>query len=163
MFDIAFVAPQIAPNTGNAIRLAAATGCRLHVIGPLGFEMFDARLRRAGLDYHELAQVVIHQDMTAAWTAFEGRRVFAFTGGATCRYTDVRYEPGDVLMFGTERTGLSRDVLEDRRITERVRLPMLPGLSMKRGGSTISPARPTPEPATAGSAEPSGASVRRRG
>jgi len=128
MFEIAFVAPQIAPNTGNAIRLAAATGCRLHVIGPLGFEMSDARLRRAGLDYHELAQVVLHHDMTAAWTAFEGRRVFAFTGGSTRSYADVRYEPGDVLMFGTERTGLSRDVLEDRRITERVRLPMLPGL-----------------------------------
>lgn len=128
MFRVAFVEPQIAPNTGNAIRLVAATGCELHVIGPLGFELSDARLRRAGLDYHELADVRVHENMDAAWPAFARARVFAFTGRADTVFSDVHYEPGDVLMFGTERTGLPEHVLADPRVTRLVRLPMLPGL-----------------------------------
>jgi tRNA (cytidine/uridine-2'-O-)-methyltransferase len=128
VFRIAFVEPRIPPNTGNAIRLAAATGCELHLIGPLAFELTDARLRRAGLDYHDLANVIVHRDMSEAWHAFRPARIFAFTGQASTSYADVEYQPGDVLMFGTEATGLPDDVLEDARITERVRLPMLPGL-----------------------------------
>jgi tRNA (cytidine/uridine-2'-O-)-methyltransferase len=128
VFRIAFVEPKIPPNTGNAIRLAAATGCELHLIGPLAFEFSDARVRRAGLDYHDLANVILHRDMAAAWKALTPSRIFAFTGKATRTYSDVAYQPGDVLMFGTESTGLPDEVLDDPRVTERVRLPMLPGL-----------------------------------
>jgi len=128
VFRIAFVEPRIPPNTGNAIRLAAATGCELHLIGPLAFDFSDARVRRAGLDYHDLASVTLHRDIAAAWQALMPARVFAFTGRATCSYTDVEYQPGDVLMFGTESTGLPDNILNDARITERVRVPMLPGL-----------------------------------
>lgn len=128
VFRIAFVEPKIPPNTGNAIRLAAATGCELHLVGPLAFDFSDARVRRAGLDYHDLASVTIHRDIDAAWAALLPARVFAFTGRASLSYADVEYRPGDVLMFGTERTGLPDAVLDDERVTERVRLPMLPGL-----------------------------------
>jgi len=128
MFRIAFVEPRIPPNTGNAIRLAAATGCELHLVGPLAFDFSESRVRRAGLDYHDLASVTIHRDMEAAWQAWLPARVFAFTGRASISYADVEYQPGDVLMFGTEATGLPDEVLDDPRITEQVRLPMLPGL-----------------------------------
>ena len=128
MFRVAFVEPRIPPNTGNAIRLVAATGCELHLIGPLAFDFSEARVRRAGLDYHDLASVTLHRNMTAAWQALLPARIFAFTGRASRVYTDVEYLPGDVLMFGTESTGLPDDVLDDPRITEQVRIPMLPGL-----------------------------------
>jgi tRNA (cytidine/uridine-2'-O-)-methyltransferase len=125
MFSIAFVHPSIAPNGGNAIRLAAATGATLHFVGPMGFNLEDKKLRRAGLDYHDLANVVTHDDLAAAWPTFEQHNVYAFTTKATTRYTDIAYEPGDVLMFGNERNGLSEDVLHDARVTERLRIPML--------------------------------------
>ncbi len=128
MFRVVFVRPQIPPNTGNAIRLAAATGCELHLVGPFGFELTDARLRRAGLDYHDLAQVTVHRDMAAAWPVLRSSRIFAFTGRGSVTYADVDYSAGDALMFGTERTGLPDDVLDDPRITAQVRIPMLPGV-----------------------------------
>jgi len=128
MFRIAFVEPRIPPNTGNAIRLAAATGCELHLVGPLAFDFSESRVRRAGLDYHDLASVTIHRDMEAAWQAWGNARVFAFTGHASRIYSDVGYGRGDVLMFGTEATGLPESVLADPRVTEQVRIPMLPGL-----------------------------------
>ncbi|MFT4081724.1 MAG: tRNA (cytidine(34)-2'-O)-methyltransferase [Nocardioides sp.] len=127
MFRIAFLTPRIPPNTGNAIRMVAATGAQLHLIGPLGFDLEDAKLRRAGLDYHDLASVTVHRDLAAAWAAFEGARVFAFTASATVRHTDPGYRPGDVLLFGPEPTGLPAEVLADPRVTERVRIPMLAG------------------------------------
>jgi tRNA (cytidine/uridine-2'-O-)-methyltransferase len=127
VFRIAFLEPRIAPNTGNAIRLAAGTGCELHLIGPLGFELSDAKLRRAGLDYHDLASVTVHTDLASAWRTLLPARVFAFTTQAKTRYTDVRYRPGDVLLFGTEPTGLPAAVLADDRITDQVRIPMLAG------------------------------------
>ena len=127
MFRIVFLEPRIAPNTGNAIRLAAGTGCELHLIGPLGFELSDAKLRRAGLDYHDLASVTVHADLASAWQALLPARVFAFTTQASTRYTDVRYQAGDVLLFGTEPTGLPAAVLADDRITDRLRIPMLAG------------------------------------
>lgn len=128
MFRVAFLEPRIPPNTGNAIRLVAATGCELHLIGPMAFEFTDARLRRAGLDYHDLASVTLHDNMTAAWKVLMPARVFAFTGHASVNFADIRYLPGDVLLFGTETTGLPSEVLDDERVTARVRLPMLPGL-----------------------------------
>jgi len=127
MFRIAFVEPRIPPNTGNAIRMVAATGCELHLIGPLGFDLSDAKLRRAGLDYHDLASVSVHADLAAAWSAMMPARVFAFTARGSRSYADVEYQPGDVLLFGPEPDGLSDDVLADPHVTEWVRIPMLAG------------------------------------
>lgn len=127
MFRILFFEPRIPQNSGNAIRLAAATGAELHLVEPLGFELTDARLKRAGLDYHELAAMTVHADFEAAWDALAPARVFAFTAKAQTLYTDVAYEPGDVLLFGPEPTGLPDHVLDDERITQQLRLPMLPG------------------------------------
>lgn len=128
MFHIMFHQPEIPPNTGNAIRLAAVTGCELHLVRPLGFGLSDAQLRRAGLDYHDLASVSVHDDLAAAWSALAGSRVFAFTTRGAVRYTDVGYQPGDVLLFGCESNGLPAAVLEDPHVTATVRVPMLPGL-----------------------------------
>ncbi|MEH3033608.1 MAG: tRNA (cytidine(34)-2'-O)-methyltransferase [Aeromicrobium erythreum] len=127
MFRILFHEPRIPGNTGNTIRLAAATGAALHLVEPLGFDLSDAKLRRAGLDYHDLASVTVHADLEAALTALPDARVFAFTTRATRTYTDVAFDPGDVLMFGAEPTGLPDEVLAHPRITDRLRLPMLAG------------------------------------
>jgi tRNA (cytidine/uridine-2'-O-)-methyltransferase len=127
VFHIAFFEPRIPPNTGNAIRLSAATGAHLHLVEPLGFSMSDAHLRRAGLDYHDLAKVTVHADLDALWTAVLPARVYAFTASATTSYADVAYRRGDVLLFGPEPTGLSEAVLHDPNVTDRLRIPMLPG------------------------------------
>jgi tRNA (cytidine/uridine-2'-O-)-methyltransferase len=127
VFNIVFVEPRIPPNTGNAIRMVAATGAHLHLVEPLGFSMSDARLRRAGLDYHDLARVSVHADLDALWAAVGPTRAFAFTARATTSYADIAYEAGDVLMFGPEPTGLDDAVLHHPRVTERLRIPMLPG------------------------------------
>ncbi len=127
MFRLAFHAPCIPGNTGNAIRIAAATGCELHLIEPLGFDLSDAKLRRAGLDYHDLASVTVHPDLAAAFATWSGARVFAFTSHAEQFYTDIGYRAGDVLLFGAEPSGLPPEVLADRRITGRLRIPMLTG------------------------------------
>lgn len=127
MFRIVYFQPCIPPNTGNAIRLAAVTGCELHLVEPLGFDLSDAHLRRAGLDYHDLATVAVHRDLAAAWAALMPARVFAFTSHAVKSYVEMRYEAGDVLLFGPEPTGLPADVLdEDPHITERLKIPMQP-------------------------------------
>ncbi|MBV9594851.1 MAG: tRNA (cytidine(34)-2'-O)-methyltransferase [Actinobacteria bacterium] len=128
MFRVAFVEPKIPPNTGNAIRMVAATGCELHLIGPLGFDLSDARLRRAGLDYHDLASVHVHADLDRAWPELATGRIFAFTGRAERSFADVSYRAGDTLMFGDEPTGLSDQVLADGRVTDLVRIPMLLGI-----------------------------------
>ncbi|MGH8826615.1 MAG: tRNA (cytidine(34)-2'-O)-methyltransferase [Jiangellaceae bacterium] len=127
MFHIVFHEPKIPPNTGNAIRTTAATGAHLHLVEPMGFNLSDAKLRRAGLDYHDLANVTVHPDLASVWATLPDARVFAFTGRAATRHTDIRYQPGDMLLFGTEPTGLPDDVLADPRVTEWVRIPMLAG------------------------------------
>jgi tRNA (cytidine/uridine-2'-O-)-methyltransferase len=127
VFHIVFVEPRIPPNTGNAIRLVAATGAHLHLVEPLGFTMADAQLRRAGLDYHDLAAVTVHGSLGGLWDALLPARVFAFTAtGSTC-YADIAYRAGDVLMFGPEPGDLPEDVLEHPNVTDRVRIPMLAG------------------------------------
>jgi tRNA (cytidine/uridine-2'-O-)-methyltransferase len=126
MLRILFHTPEIPGNTGNAIRLAAVTGAELHLVEPLGFGFEDAQLRRAGLDYHDLAVLTVHRDLPAAWEALAPERVFAFTTGGEVVHTEVRYRPGDVLMFGPESVGLPADVLADPHVTARVRIPMLP-------------------------------------
>src|SRR6201996_8297595 len=106
MFRLLFYSPRIAPNTGNAIRTAASTGTDLHLVEPLGFDLSEPKLRRAGLDYHDLASVTVHASLAAAWKALSPQRVFAFTAHATSLFTDISYQAGDVVMFGPERTGL---------------------------------------------------------
>lgn len=127
MFRLLFHEPRIPPNTGNAIRLVAGTGSELHLVEPLGFDLSEPKLRRAGLDYHDLASVTVHASLEAAWEALAPERVFAFTAHATTRYADIAYRAGDVLMFGPEPTGLSDEVLADPHVTDQVRIPMLPG------------------------------------
>lgn len=126
MFNIVLVQPEIPPNTGNVIRLAANTGCALHLIEPLGFSMDDRQLKRAGLDYHEYAPVRQH----VSWTAFvdaerpEPQRLFAFTTRASQPFANVRWRPGDWLVFGSETAGLPDAVRDSIEPTQRVRLPM---------------------------------------
>jgi tRNA (cytidine/uridine-2'-O-)-methyltransferase len=127
VFRLMFFEPRIPQNTGNAIRLVAGTGCELHLVGPLGFDMSEPKLKRAGLDYHDLASVTVHQDLPSAWSALAPERVFAFTAHATRSYADVAYQPGDVLLFGPEPTGLPDDVLNDPHVTDQLRIPMIPG------------------------------------
>ncbi|ULE33727.1 tRNA (cytidine(34)-2'-O)-methyltransferase [Mycobacterium sp. IDR2000157661] len=127
MFKLMFYSPRIAPNTGNAIRMVAATGCELHLVEPLGFDLSEPKLRRAGLDYHDLASVTVHPDLPAAWQALTPSRVYAFTAHATTSFADVGYQPGDVMLFGPEPTGLSAEILTDPRITDQLRIPMLAG------------------------------------
>ena len=124
---IVYFEPRIAGNTGSAIRLAAVTGARLHLVEPLGFDLAEAKLKRAGLDYHDLAVMDVHASFDTALAALPDARVFAFTARATTSYTDVAYRQGDVLLFGPEPTGLPDDVLAHPRITDHVKIPMLPG------------------------------------
>jgi tRNA (cytidine/uridine-2'-O-)-methyltransferase len=129
MFNIVLVHPEIPPNTGNVIRLAANTGCALHLIEPLGFSMEDRLLRRAGLDYHEFAPVRRHAD----WQAFvdamqpEPARLFAFTTRGSRPFAEVAWRAGDWLVFGSETAGLPADLRETFPLDQRVRLPLREG------------------------------------
>ncbi len=126
MFSIVFYHPEIPPNTGNAMRLAAVSGCQLHLIEPLGFEMDDARLRRAGMDYRDKATVQVHSDLETWRSQAKPGRVFAFTVDAEVLYTDVSYSRGDSLLFGPESVGLPDVVKDGPWITQRLRIPMVP-------------------------------------
>jgi tRNA (cytidine/uridine-2'-O-)-methyltransferase len=128
VFRILFHSPEIPGNTGNAIRLAAITGAELHLVEPLGFDFSDAKLRRAGLDYHDLAVVTVHKSIEDAWRVLQPERVYAFTSDGTASYADIAYLPGDVLMFGQESVGLPEHIKRDPHVTATVRLPMLPSL-----------------------------------
>ena len=129
MFHIVLVEPEIPPNTGNVIRLAANTGCTLHLVEPLGFSMDDKHMRRAGLDYHEYADLRRHAD----WDAFMAQekptpeRMFALTTKGSRSAFNVRFEPGDWLIFGSETRGLSPELREKFAPTQRIKLPMLEG------------------------------------
>lgn len=126
MIDIVLHRPEIPPNTGNVIRLCANTGARLHLIGPLGFELDDTRLRRAGLDYHEYAQLTVHSGLDEFVKAVNPKRLFAVSTRGSTRYDSVRYVPGDAIMFGSETSGLPADVIDSIAIEQRLRLPMRP-------------------------------------
>ena len=125
MLHLAFFEPKIPGNTGAAIRLAACTGAMLHLVEPLAFDMDDAKLRRAGLDYHDLAHVQTHPNLDWLLDEVSGS-VYAFTGGSSTFYTEVDYRDGDCLLFGPEPDGLPDWVLEDPRITAPVRIHMRP-------------------------------------
>lgn len=137
VFHVVLVEPRIPPNTGNAIRMCAATGAHLHLVEPLGFDLSDAKLRRAGLDYHDLAVVTVHQTLDDLWSTVapgggggaggSGGSVYAFTAAAERSFADVAYAEGDVLVFGPEPTGLAPEVLADPHVTDRLRIPMLAG------------------------------------
>ncbi|MCG7253765.1 tRNA (cytidine(34)-2'-O)-methyltransferase [Corynebacterium hadale] len=123
---VIFDNPVIPGNTGNAIRLCANTGAVLHLVEPLGFNFDDKHLKRAGLDYHDLADVQIHPDIEACFAALDAARIFAFTTKATSYYQDVAYRDGDALLFGTEPTGLPESHSHHPQVTDQVRIPMLP-------------------------------------
>jgi tRNA (cytidine/uridine-2'-O-)-methyltransferase len=129
MFNIVLVAPEIPPNTGNVIRLAANTGCRLHLVEPLGFSMDDKHMRRAGLDYHEYAQVLRH----ANWRALldhekpDPDRLFALSTKGTLSLFEQRFKPGDWLVFGSESSGLPADVRATFPPGQTLRIPLLAG------------------------------------
>jgi tRNA (cytidine/uridine-2'-O-)-methyltransferase len=118
--------PEIPPNTGNVIRLCANAGARLYLVEPLGFSMDDRQLRRAGLDYHELATVRVHRDWPACLAALGSARLFAVSARGEVRYTDVAFQPGDAFLFGAETAGLPQALLDSIPAEHRLRLPMRP-------------------------------------
>ena len=127
MFDVVLFQPEIPPNTGNAIRLCANTGARLHLVRPLGFTLEDAQLRRAGLDYHEYARLQVHDTLEDALAAIAPRRLFALSTRGTTRFDTPRYAEGDAFLFGPETRGLPDDALAQVPDAQRLRLPMQPG------------------------------------
>jgi tRNA (cytidine/uridine-2'-O-)-methyltransferase len=126
MLHVVLHQPEIPPNTGNVIRLCANSGARLHLIGPLGFELDDARLRRAGLDYHEYANLSVHADLAAFMTSVDPTRVFALSTRGSMRHDEVSYADGDAVLFGSETRGLPQEVLDALPAQQRIRLPMRP-------------------------------------
>lgn len=127
MFHIVLYQPEIPPNTGNVIRLAANTGAHLHLVEPLGFSIDDKQLRRAGLDYHEFAPLRVHRDWAACLEALAGARLYACSTKGTTRHTDPVYAAGDAFVFGRESSGLPEAVLKDIPAARLLRLPMRPG------------------------------------
>lgn len=127
MFDIVLYEPEIPPNTGNALRLAANAGARLHLVRPLGFNLRDRQLARAGLDYGDVSALVVHEDWNAALAHFAGQRMFAVETGGSQRYDAPRYRSGDVFLFGPETRGLPAPVLDEIAPDQRVHVPMRSG------------------------------------
>lgn len=129
MFHVVLVEPEIPPNTGNVIRLCANTGAQLHLIEPLGFPLDDAKMRRAGLDYHDYATMKVHRD----WEAFladeqpKCERMFAMTTHGSTPFASVAFQPGDVFVFGSETRGLAPALRDSFATSQRIRLPMRPG------------------------------------
>jgi tRNA (cytidine/uridine-2'-O-)-methyltransferase len=127
VIDVVLYQPEIPPNTGNVIRLCANSGARLHLIRPLGFELDDARLRRAGLDYHEYASVRVHDDLAAFMAAVRPDRLLAVSTSGERRYSEVDYGAGDAVLFGAESRGLPAQVLAGLPAERVLRIPMRPG------------------------------------
>ena len=126
MFDVILYQPEIPPNTGNIIRLCANTGARLHLVKPLGFELDDRQMRRAGLDYHEFATIAVYETWTECAERFNGRRLFAVSTKGTQRYDLVQYAEGDAFVFGPESRGLPPEILGAVPPQRCIRLPMKP-------------------------------------
>ncbi len=127
MFDVILYQPEIPPNTGNVIRLCANSGARLHLVAPLGFDLDDRQLRRAGLDYHEYADVRVHDGLAQALAAVAPSRLFALSARNSVRYDTPRFAAGDAFLFGPETRGLPDEVLRGVAGEHRLRLPMRPG------------------------------------
>ena len=127
MINVVLIHPEIPPNTGNAMRLAANTGASLHLIEPLGFTLDDAKLRRAGMDYRDRATITVHPDV-ATWRAGHSGRIFALAKSGDTRYDAVSYRPGDALLFGREAVGLDPQVISAPWVDEVLTIPMQPGV-----------------------------------
>jgi tRNA (cytidine/uridine-2'-O-)-methyltransferase len=127
MLHVVLLEPEIPPNTGNIIRLCANTGCRLHLIEPLGFELEDKQLRRAGLDYHEWARIETHSNWDSFLNEVDFSRLIAFSTRGRTNYSDIRFAPGDALLFGPETRGLPDQLLNDLPAEQTARLPMKQG------------------------------------
>lgn len=127
MFAVVLVHPEIPPNTGNIIRMCANSGAELHLVEPLGFDLEEKALRRAGLDYHEYARVICHPDWAACQTALAGRRMFAMTTKGSANLYATALQPGDAFVFGCETSGLPAAIRDEFPVDRRLRLPMLPG------------------------------------
>lgn len=127
MFHIVLFEPEIPGNTGNIIRLAANTGSRLHLVKPLGFQLDEKSVRRSGLDYHELADLTVHENWQAVRAALPGSNWYAFTTKASHFYAEARFRPGDVLLFGPESRGLPGHIRDEFDAAHRLKLPMQPG------------------------------------
>ncbi len=125
MLEVVLFEPEIPPNAGNVIRLCANTGCRLHLVHPLGFSLRNKQLQRAGLDYHAFAELVQHEDWGACRSALAGRRMFAVSTRGATRHDQPRYDENDVFVFGPETRGLPQEVLEEFAPERRIRVPML--------------------------------------
>lgn len=126
MFDLILYQPEIPPNTGNIIRLCANTGTRLHLVEPLGFRLEDRELKRAGLDYHEYAELRVHRDWESCLENFPGRRLFALSTRGAQRYDTIQYRTADVFVFGPETRGLPQALLDALPPEQRLRIPMRP-------------------------------------
>ncbi|MDZ5604953.1 tRNA (uridine(34)/cytosine(34)/5-carboxymethylaminomethyluridine(34)-2'-O)-methyltransferase TrmL [Pseudomonas sp. RP23018S] len=137
MFHVILFQPEIPPNTGNIIRLCANSGCHLHLIEPLGFELDDKRLRRAGLDYHEYATLQRHASLAACLESLGQPRLFAFTTKASHPFHEVAYQPGDAFVFGPESRGLPAEVLDSLPAEQRLRLPMREGCRSLNLSNTV--------------------------
>ncbi|MBI4755476.1 MAG: tRNA (cytidine(34)-2'-O)-methyltransferase [Betaproteobacteria bacterium] len=137
MFDVVLYQPEIAPNTGNVIRLCANTGARLHLVKPLGFRIDDRKLVRAGLDYHDLTRVTVHEDWAACLAALAGRRLFALTTHGGRRHDQPDYAAGDAFVFGPETRGLPAEVVEGFAPERRLRLPMVPNNRSLNLGNSV--------------------------
>lgn len=126
MFHIVLFEPEIPPNTGNIIRLCANAGAKLHLVKPLGFELSDKHLKRAGLDYHEYAELTVYENWAECQQSLQGKRMFALTTKGSTRHTDLQFKDEDVFVFGPESRGLPEDIRSQFAPEHRVRLPMLP-------------------------------------
>ena len=126
MFTIVLYQPEIPPNTGNIIRLCANTGTDLHLVKPLGFPLDSAKMKRAGLDYHEFASLTVHENFDGCLKALAGRRIFALTTKGTTRPDETAFQKGDVLLFGPETRGLPAEILDTLPENQKIRFPMLP-------------------------------------
>lgn len=127
MFHVILFQPEIPPNTGNAIRLVANAGCHLHLIKPLGFNLEDRQLARAGLDYHDLARVSVHENWQDCLAKLHGQRLFFVSTRGTTRFDQPQYRPGDAFVFGPETRGLPQTMLDEVPAQNRIRLPMVAG------------------------------------
>jgi tRNA (cytidine/uridine-2'-O-)-methyltransferase len=125
MFNIALYEPEIPPNTGNIMRLCANTGCQLHLIHPLGFDLDEKKLRRAGMDYRDMATIKEHDNFQKFLETVEDKNIYALTTKGKCGYSEAKFEAGDILLFGPETRGLPEEVLASLAEHQKLRLPML--------------------------------------
>jgi len=137
MFNIVLLEPEIPPNTGNIIRLCANVGARLHLVKPLGFDLSAARLRRAGMDYAEIAEVHVHDDWQSCLATLGASRLFALSTRGAMRHDAVRYAPDDAFIFGPESRGLPGPILETIATERRIRLPMMAGCRSLNLSNTV--------------------------